>query len=319
MVEWLNDLKLIDLHLHLDGSLSLKSVKELAKLQNIEIPSKDDEILNMLTVSDDCRDLNEYLEKFDFPLSLLQTKEGISLAVYNLLEELKEQGLSYAEVRWAPQLHCQKALSQEDAVIAAIDGMNKSLNKGDFKAKLILCCMRGSDNHDKNLETVRLAAKYKAKGVCAVDLAGAEALFKTGEFAEEFALARKEGLNITIHAGEADGPDSIRKALEFGAQRIGHGVRSIEDEELVKILARKQIPLEMCPTSNLNTAMFETLKDYPLVKLMEAGVKVTINTDNMSVSNTTIRKEYEKIIETFNLSKEQVEQIISNSKEAGFA
>lgn len=315
MVSWLNDLQLIDLHLHLDGSLSLKSVKELAKLQNIDIPSNDEQLMNRLMVSDDCRDLNEYLEKFDFPLALLQTKEGITLAVYNLLEELKEQNLSYAEIRWAPQLHCQKSLSQEDAVVAAIEGLNKS----DFKAKLILCCMRGNDNHEQNLETVRLAAKYKDKGVCAVDLAGAEALFKTKTFEEEFRLAKEKGLNITIHAGEADGPESVWKALEFGAKRIGHGVRSIEDEALVGELVRKQIPLEMCPTSNLNTAMFETLKDYPLVKLMEAGVKVTINTDNMSVSNTTIKNEFEKIIETFNLSKEQVEKIIANSKEASFA
>ena len=135
---------LIDLHLHLDGSLSLESVKELANLQNIAIPSDDTELTRRLQVSDDCRDLNEYLEKFSFPLTLLQTKEGIETAVYNLEQELKNQGLLYAEIRFAPQLHMQKGLTQTEVVEAAIKGLHRS----DFHANLILCCMRGDQNHE---------------------------------------------------------------------------------------------------------------------------------------------------------------------------
>ena len=160
----------IDLHLHLDGSLSLASVKQLAAMQNIPLPQTDAEILHLLQVSPDCRDLNEYLEKFAFPCSLLQTEEGLSTAVYNLCEELHAQGLLYAEIRFAPQLHTEKGLTQAEITAAAIAGMQKS----SFHANLILCCMRGNDNHAENLETIRTAKAYLGKGVCAADLAGAE-------------------------------------------------------------------------------------------------------------------------------------------------
>ncbi|MBR2639648.1 MAG: adenosine deaminase, partial [Oscillospiraceae bacterium] len=144
---------LIDLHLHLDGSLSVKSVKELAALQNIEIPEDENELLKLLRINDDCKDLTEYLEKFAFPGKLLQTKEAVALSVYNLQEELKEQGLIHAEIRFAPQLHTKKGLSQTEVVEAAIEGLNRS----DFSAGLILCCMRGNDNHEENIETVKVA------------------------------------------------------------------------------------------------------------------------------------------------------------------
>lgn len=305
----------IDLHLHLDGSLSLESAKELAKLQNIDLPKNDDEIIERLQVSAGCRDLNEYLEKFAFPGTLLQTKEGLSTAVYNLSEELKEQGLLYAEIRFAPQKHMEQGMSQAEVVEAAIGGMKKS----DFKAQMILCCMRGNDNHEENLETVRVAGQYIGKGVCAVDLAGAEALFPTENFEDLFILAKELNVPYTIHAGEAVGPSSVYKALEFGAKRIGHGVRSIEDSELMKKLADEKICLEFCPTSNLNTRVYESIEDYPIRAFLDAGVKITINTDNTAVSNTSLKDEYDMIIETFKLNEKEIKQIVNNSIDASFA
>lgn len=306
---------IIDLHLHLDGSLSLESAKELAKIQNIVLPENDEEIIERLQVSEGCRDLNEYLEKFAFPGSLLQTKEGISTAVYKLAEELKEQGLLYAEIRFAPQKHMEQGMSQEEVVEAAIDGMKKS----DLKAQLILCCMRGNDNHEENFETVQVAGNYLGKGVCAVDLAGAEALFPTDNFEDLFVLAKELNIPYTIHAGEASGPSSVYKALEFGAKRIGHGVRSIEDFELMKKLTDEKIYLEFCPTSNLNTRIFEKIEEYPIREFLDAGVKITVNTDNMAVSNTTLKEEYALLIETFHLNEKEVKQIVNNSIEASFA
>ena len=249
-----NNYALIDLHLHLDGSLSLASVKELVVLQDIEIPDNDKELLEKLQVSEGCRDLNEYLEKFDFPCSLMQTPIGITTAVRNLEAELAAQGLIYAEIRFAPQLHLQKGMTQSEVVAAAVKGMGQ----GALKSNLILCCMRGKDNHEANLETVRVAKDFLGKGVGAIDLAGAEALFPTADFAELFVLAKELGVPYTIHAGEADGPESVYKALEFGTKRIGHGVRSLEDRALVQRLAAEGITLELCPTSNLNTSMFES-------------------------------------------------------------
>lgn len=306
---------LIDLHLHLDGSLSIKSVEELAALQNISIPSDIAELTNRLQVSDDCRDLNEYLEKFAFPLTLLQTKEGIETAVYNLEKELKDEGLLYAEIRFAPQLHMQKGLTQTEVVEAAIAGMKRC----NFHANLILCCMRGDQNHEENMESIRVASKFLGNGVCAVDLAGAEALFPTAAFKDLFELATELGVPFTIHAGEADGPKSVYKALEYGTKRIGHGVRSIEDPELMKILAQKGIPLELCPTSNLNTSMFDSLKDYPLRQLMNVGIKVTINTDNTTVSGTSLNREFQNLIDMFALTEEELQILVRNAVNATFA
>lgn len=306
-----NKYALIDLHLHLDGSLSLDSVKELAALQNIEISKNDEELLKRLQVSDGCRNLNEYLEKFDFPCSLMQTSVGITTAVKNLEKELAAQGLIYAEVRFAPQLHTLQGMTQAEVVAAAVEGMGQSA----LKSTLILCCMRGKDNREANLETVRVAQAFLGKGVGAVDLAGAEALFPTEDFEDLFVLARELGVPYTIHAGEADGPESVCKALEFGAKRIGHGVRSMEDMALVQRLAAEGITLEMCPTSNLNTGIFDSYEAYPFRKFMEAGVKVTVNTDNMTVSNTTVAEELQHL----NLTAEEQKQAVKNAAEASFA
>ena len=306
---------LIDLHLHLDGSLSVKTVKELAALQNIEIPEDEAELLKLLRINDDCKDLTEYLEKFAFPGKLLQTKEAIAISVYNLQKELKEQGLIHAEIRFAPQLHTLQGLSQREVIEAAIDGLNRS----DFSAELILCCMRGNDNHEANLETVKLAKDYIGKGACCIDIAGAEALFPTENFEDLFALARELEIPFTIHAGEADGPKSVYKALEYGTKRLGHGVRSLEDPALIEKIVAEGITLELCPTSNLHTCMFPTMEEYPLRKLMEAGVKVTINTDNMTVSNITLAKEFGKLIAAFNLTDEEIKGFARNSVNACFA
>ncbi|MBR5309505.1 MAG: adenosine deaminase [Oscillospiraceae bacterium] len=306
---------LIDLHLHLDGSLSVKSVKELAAMQNIKIPEKEEELFKLLRVNPDCKDLTEYLEKFAFPGKLLQTKEAIALSVYNLQEELKEQGLIHAEIRFAPQLHTLEGLSQREVIEAAIEGLNRS----DFSAELILCCMRGNDNHEQNLETVKLAKDYIGKGVCCIDIAGAEALFPTENFGDLFALAKELEIPYTIHAGEADGPKSVYKALEYGTKRLGHGVRSLEDPALIEKIVAEGITLELCPTSNLHTCMFPCIEEYPLRKLMDAGVRVTINTDNMTVSGVTLESEFEKLIAAFNLTDDEIKDIARNSVRACFA
>jgi len=305
----------IDLHLHLDGSLSVQTVRALADMQGIRISEDDMQLLQRLQVRQGCRDLNEYLEKFEFPLSLLQTKEGIIAAVCDLTCELKKQGLLYAEIRFAPQLHTRKGLTQEQVVEAAVEGLRRS----DFRSNLILCCMRGDDNKEENLENVRVAKKYLGQGVCAIDIAGAEALFATEKFADIFELASTLGVPYTIHAGEADGPRSVYAALSYGAKRIGHGVRAIEDEALMKKLAEERITLELCPTSNLNTGIFKDLKEYPLRAFMRRGIRVTVNTDNMTVSGTSLQREFQKLIDTFSLTEDELMILARNALEASFA
>ena len=309
----MNPYALIDLHLHLDGSLSLSSVRELAAMQGIAVDAEDDILLKRLQVNPGCRNLNEYLEKFDFPCSLLQTPEALTRAVSNLRRELAQQGLLYAEIRFAPQFHLAQGLTQDQVVEAAVAGLSGE----GVKANLILCCMRVPNSHEKNMETVRMAAKYLGKGVCAADLAGAEALFPAAGFAEDFALARELGVPFTIHAGEAAGPESIRQALALGAKRIGHGVRCIEDEALMAELAEKGIPLEMCPTSNVQTCIFEKVSDYPLARLLDAGIRSTLNTDNMMVSGVTLSSEMDHMAAL--LTPDQMRQVVNNSVEAVFA
>lgn len=306
---------LIDLHLHLDGSLPLHTVRELASMQGVSLPESNRELLERLQVDEDCKDLNEYLSKFFFVLSLLQRRDAIVTAAYHLAEELRQQGLLYSEIRFAPQLHTEKGLSQREVVEAAIEGIRKS----DFHANLILCCLRNDCNRKENLETVHLAKAYLGKGVCAVDLAGAEALFPTADFAEEFALANELGVPLTIHAGEAAGPESVVDALAFHPRRIGHGVRSMEDAMLVERLAREGIPLELCPTSNLNTHIFAGIGAYPIRQFLRAGVRVTVNTDNMTVSGVTLESEYQRLMDTFSLTAPELETLVRNAAASAFA
>jgi len=305
---------MIDLHLHLDGSLSVKTVRKLAKMNGTDIPESDSELIKMIQISSDCKDLNEYLEKFDFACSLLQTPQALCEAAYSLCTELKEQGLIYAEIRFAPQKHTEKGMTQKESVEAVLDGIGKS----GFSAGIILCCMRGNDNREQNIETIRIAKEFENKGVCAVDLAGAEALFATENFEDVFALAKELSIPCTIHAGEADGPKSIKKAIGFGVKRIGHGVRAAEDEELLKELAIKRIPLEVCVKSNIDTSVFDKTADHSIKKLIDSGVIVTVNTDNTTVSATSLKDEFKNIIAAFSLTDEEVKKLMLNSADAAF-
>lgn len=324
---------MIDLHVHLDGSLSFKMAGELAKMQGMETKSARD-LKSLMVAPKDCRDLNDYLTKFEYPLELLQTESAITYSVYELLKIQKSQGIAYSEIRFAPQLHTRRGLKQEQVVAAAVKGLQefmadnkmagdktengKSEGCEDFCSGLILCCMRGADNQVMNMETIDVAGEFLGKGVVALDLAGAEALFPTENFESLFREARRKGIPFTIHAGEADGPESIWQALEFGASRIGHGVRCLEDRELVRRLAKDKIPLELCPTSNINTRIFKNITDYPILQLLDEGIKITINTDNMTVSNTTLRDEFKLVSDTFQLREMQIRQLMRNAADSAF-
>ena len=310
---------MIDLHLHFDGSLLPRTVLELAKEQGIALPSEEpDELKLFLAAPADCGSLNEYLEKFDLPLLVLQTREAIRKGMYTLASSLKEQGMLYAEIRFAPQLHTKKGLTQEQVVKAALQGLQEAVAGSFFKAKLILCCMRGADNREENLLTVRTAAAFLGRGVAALDLAGAEALYPTADYGEVFALAKELSVPFTIHAGEADGPESIRAALRMGASRIGHGVRAGEDPELLEELKERQIPLEMCPSSNVQTKAVPSLSEHPVLSYLRRGLLVTVNTDNMTVSDTTIEREFRLLKEELGMTPKERRQLLLNAADAAF-
>lgn len=309
--------KYIDLHLHLDGAITAEAAMELAKVQGISLPAKTEkELEKLISVPEGCESLNDFLRCFELPLSLLQTKEGIRRAVRLVLEEQKREGVIYAEIRFSPQLHTGKGLSQEEVLRAALEG----LQDAPIPANLILACMRGADNQKENEENMELARRFLTRdgGVTAVDLAGAEALFPTRDYRELFRRAGEYGIPMTIHAGEADGEDSVRAALEMGAVRIGHGVRARKNPEILEEIRSKGITLEMCPTSNRYTRSIENMEDYPLLMYLEKGIRITVNTDDPAIEGTTISREFRFLKEHFGLTAEQEQLILRNAAEAAF-
>lgn len=310
---------MIDLHLHLDGSLNPKNIPVMAKMAGVELPYTSEGVIReKMAVAQDCTDLGEYLEKFDLPLQLLQTSACIAYAVYELMRDLKEAGLCYAEIRYAPQLHLQKGLTQQEVIEAALHGRERGMRDFGIPVNLILCCMRGDQNRNANLETVALAAQFLGRGVCAVDLAGNEAAYPTESFREIFALAHEKQLPIIIHAGEAAGPESVWHALALGASRIGHGIHAAQDASLMQALKEKGVCLEMCYSSNLQTKSVQKAKDYPLPFFLSAGLTVTLNTDNLTVSNTTLQREYRTVQEHLSLDDHTLKSLALNAVRSAF-
>lgn len=307
---------MIDLHLHLDGSLSIEDFNYLSERNHIYLG---DNFPENVYVPEGCTSLEEYLTRFDLPCSLLQDEFSIAYVVTSLVNRLYNSGYIYAEIRFAPQLHTLKGMSQENAVIAAISGLNFALkDKVGFDANLILCCMRQASD-EINMETIKLADKYRAKKVVSVDLAGPEK-FHTGDFYTPlFDEAKRLNLNIIIHAGEACGSDEVIRAVDLlHAQRIGHGVHLELNRENVKKMVEKRITFEFCPTSNLQTTSLPEYKSVPLREFDKYGIAVTINSDNMTVSNTDVLKEYRHLYKEFNLQKYEVRHLLTNSINASF-
>ena len=306
----------IDLHLHLDGAITLPIAKRLAQLQNQTLSaSSDEELAQLLSIPKNCEDLNEYLKRFDLPISLLQTKDSISEAVFLVSEQLRRENVIYAELRFAPQSFTAGGLTQREAVEAALEGLART----SFCGNLILCAMRGLGREAANVETLRLTKEYLVThgGVVAFDIAGAEGLFPTSDYRELFALAVELDVPFTLHAGEAAGADSVRCAIEMGARRIGHGIRSFEDETLIELLQKRQIPLEVCPTSNRQTHAVADMRDYPLADLVRKGLCVTINTDNPAISGTTIAEEF-AYAQTLGVPFEQEQHMLLSAVDAAF-
>lgn len=317
-------INMVDLHLHLDGSLRPETVLELAREQKLSLPADTlEDIIKYLRVPEECKSLTEYLRCFELPLMVMQTAEAMERVSYELVEDLAKQGLEYAEIRFAPQLSTKLYMTQDQVVQAAISGLNRALaNYPSIQAAFLLCFMRGEENEEENESTLKTAEKYLGQGVCAVDLAGAEALFKTSKYKRLFQRVREMKIPYTIHAGEADGPESIECALDFGAKRIGHGVRAVESERLLKRLLEERITLEICPISNFQTkavgGMERDFYAHPIRRLYDMGIRVTVNTDNMTVSNTCLQKEYDFIKKYYYFTEDEIQKMNQYALEAAF-
>ena len=304
---------LVELHLHLDGALSSKAIIEVAKKEGFNLPTFDEEELNKyLIVPKNCQSLNEYLERFDIPNLALQTEFGLRTCTLDLLKRLSDDGIKYAEIRMAPQLSTQGKLTQEEVVIILINVLRMGEQLYGIKSNLILCLMRGAPK-EKNLETIEVARRYLNHGVVLLDFAGAEALWPNNIYLDEFRIINGYNIPFTNHAGEALGAESVKIALENRAVRIGHGTHSYQDEEVMDYLVKHEIPLEMCPTSSIDTKAIKNYQEMPIKQYLERGIKVTLSTDDPTVSNVTLKDEYAHLKEDMGLSDNDLHTIALNS------
>jgi adenosine deaminase len=291
-VEIFRALPKTDLHVHLDGSLRLETILELARAGNIELPASD---LPGLKAAIGCGNhfgsLVEYLRGFDITLRVMQSEESLERIAFELAEDAHRENVRYMEVRYAPMLHTQRGLKLTQVVEAVLAGLRRARETFGIKANVIVCGIRNI-SPESSLEMAELAVAYKGRGVVGFDLAGAEADFPPKHHRKAFQLVRDNNINCTIHAGEAYGPESIAQAIHVcGAHRIGHGCRLIENGDLLHYVNDHRVPLECCPSSNVQTGAVKDLRSHPLKLYFDLGVRVTINTDNRLITDTTVSKE----------------------------
>lgn len=317
------DFPKLDLHLHLDGSMLPESAWEMAKERGVEMPADNlDDFKKFIVVTADCRSVNEYLEKFELPLQIMQDKAAISRTARELVLMLAGQGLVYAEIRFAPQLHMRKGLTQEDAIEAVLEGVNEGMAEAKTIDIGVICCAMSigleTVNKEENLDTVRAAKKYLGKGVVAVDLAGAEGIVPVKNFHYIFDLAKELGIPFTCHAGDSDGAQSAWDAVGFGTKRIGHGHKVYDDKELCERVIRDNITLEICPTSNIQCQTQPSYEEHSAKKMYDMGIRVTINTDNMVLSDIDLDKEYDHCLNEMGFEYNDLIKMNIYSAEAAF-
>lgn len=319
MREILKNIPKIELHCHLDGSVRPETMYELLIQQGENLETNDiNKFEKLVSIREECDSLIQYLKKFSYPLKVMQKQENIERITYELLEDLSKQNVKYVEIRFAPFLHMNDGLTFDEVVEGVLKGMNRAKKGFNILSNAILICMR-HESCDNSLKVVEYGEKYLGKGVVAVDLAGNEQDFPPEIHKDAFDLAYNMGYNITIHAGETGIVENIPKSIELlHAKRIGHGIAAIKDSKVMELLKEKNIFLEMCPTSNLQTKAVDSIENYPVKKYLEMGIGVTINTDNTTVSNTSLHKEYELLINEMKLSINDILTIIDNSIEAAF-
>jgi adenosine deaminase len=310
----------IELHCHLDGSVRPGTIIDIAKREGISIPSFDrEEIKEELIAPLDCKSLDEYLKKFSIPNAVMQSKGNLRRITFELFEDAAMENVKYMEVRFAPLLHTRMGLSVEEIIKSVIEGMKEAEEQFDINGNIILSCMR-TMSVESAFEVVERGKKFLGKGVVAIDLCASEEEGFCGKFIEPIALAREYGYRVTIHAGETGIGTNVLEAVEWlGAERIGHGVFIKDCPEAYNLVKEKQIVLEMCPTSNIQTKAVNHFSHHPICDFQRDGIKVTVNTDNRTVSDTTMAKECDLVCTEFAMSDEEYKQIYMNSVQASFA
>jgi len=308
-----------DLHVHLDGSLRLETMLELAAEQGVPLPGDDPESLKRgMHLGERHADLVSYLEAFDHTCSVLQTREALERAAFELAEDAALENVTYMEVRYSPILHTAGGLRLDQVVQAVLDGLRHAERAHDITTGVIICGLRNI-SPETSLQLAELAAAFKNRGVVGFDLAGAEENFPAKHHRRAFYLILNNNINCTLHAGEAFGPESIAQAVHYcGANRIGHGTRLREDGDLLNYVNDHRIPLEMCISSNLQTGSAKSLDRHPFRFYLDLGLRVTLNTDNRLVTDTTVTREYTLAAQHYRLSIEELRWVMVNGFKSAF-
>lgn len=302
----------VELHLHLDCSLSYDVVKKIdpsvtsvAYQHDFIAPAK-------------CADLVDFLKRAVKGFSLMQTKEALQWVVEDVFNQLKADNALYAEIRFAPFLHLEKGLTPFEVVKTVEAATAECVKQTGVEARLILCTLRHY-SAEQSMATVKLVQQFAGTYVAAFDIAGDEAGCPITNHVAAFNYAREKGLHITAHAGEASGPESVWETLEhFKPTRIGHGARSAEDPRLVAHLKDKKVHLEICPSCNVQTSMYNEYKDHPVNSLKNQGVSLNINTDCRTIVDITLNREYNKLHQYFGWTKQDFYECNVNAIHAAF-
>lgn len=310
----------IDLHCHLDGSLRPASLIELAKEKGIDLPTFNiEELKPYMIAPENCHSLDEYLERFHLPNLVLQTSDALERVTFEIYEDAHLNGVKYLELRFAPLLYTEKGLSIEEILESVLAGMNRACTTFEMKGNIILTFLRIMPT-DTIKPVIDVAKKYLNKGIVAVDLCASENEGFVSNFVEPIGYAKKCGFEITIHAGETGFGQNVVDAIELlDATRIGHGIAIASHKEAFELVKSKNITLETCPTSNVQTKCVSSMSAHPAIEFLDNDILVTLNTDNVTVSNTNMVQEVKSIDETFHIGMEKYTKIYKNSVNASFA
>ncbi|MCA1587530.1 MAG: adenosine deaminase, partial [Chloroflexi bacterium] len=319
LVDELLSLPKAELHQHLDGALRPETAVELAA--GIGMPLTIAEARARMVGPRKCRDQAELLGFFDLPLALLQTADALERAAAELVEDLGDDGVRYAEARWAPRLHLERGLSVTDVISAVASGVARAAAarpSGPIPVVALIVTAMRSHPPSANVQLARSAAEF-GWPVVGFDLAGPEVEWPAAPHAAAFRAAHDGGLGLTAHAGEVPGTRRITEVLDFGVTRVAHGVTAVEDESVVALLLARDVTLDLCPTSNVQTSIVPTIAAHPLARLHRAGVSVTVSTDDRTVAATTLSRELARTAEALGLSDQELRAIALNAFRRAFA
>ena len=289
----------IELHIHLDCSLSYETVKRLRPDTTI------DDFNNNFKASKSCSSLKQYIKCADNAISLMQSKESLELVMEDFFNQLIEDNVIYCEIRFAPLLHTEEGLNSREVLNIICNSMNILSKESGVITGLILCTLRHYSK-EQSMETVKLVEEFKGKGVLGFDIAADEAGYPLDNHLDAFKYAMQNDINCTAHAGEAKGPESIWETIDkLKVKRIGHGVKCIKDPKLVKVLSENNYHLEVCVSSNIKTKTFNKIEDHPISQINKSSISMSINTDGRTISDTDLTNEYELISKKFGWSIEE--------------